>query len=271
MTGGLNRIEGSLKLGDYGCNYHIDNSTVPGFRRREDWSSSSSQIEVQCELSTGVKCRKVATPASANRPQSNDEVSVTHFDGVRCIVSLCTSDRRINDTRDVMAKIEDTSYKSMTLGNARVIPAPKNKNDFESDDVRNCVLLRWRTIDDRSIAGAGCTHHRIAPRYQTEIIDLRERSTPVSLAESGAQKGRVDMMLAMEQRLGDLGCAVTVTPCSAPRRYCYPLDPSFIRAARHDDLGQLGSNLVIHSVKFTFYDRTKIFKVYRRNIPVRQT
>lgn len=88
--------------------------------------------------------------------------------GVRCIVSLCTSDRKINDTRDVMTEIEDTSYKSMTIGNAHAIPAPKNKNDFKSDDVRNRVLLRWGTIDDRSIAGAGCTYHRIAPRYQTD-------------------------------------------------------------------------------------------------------
>ncbi|KAG2339593.1 phospholipid-translocating P-type ATPase [Suillus weaverae] len=60
--------------------------------------------------------------------------------------SRCVSDRRMDDTKDMVIEIEDTSYESMLIGNTCVIPAPKNKNqndkDTKSNDATNCVLIQ---------------------------------------------------------------------------------------------------------------------------------
>ncbi|KAG2338717.1 hypothetical protein BDR05DRAFT_968861, partial [Suillus weaverae] len=66
--------------------------------------------------------------------------------GVRCIVSQRVSDSRMDNTKDMVIVIEDTSYKSMLIGNPCVIPAPRNKNQKNNDskniDAANCVLVR---------------------------------------------------------------------------------------------------------------------------------
>ncbi|KAG2343515.1 hypothetical protein BDR05DRAFT_948264 [Suillus weaverae] len=66
-------------------------------------------------------------------------------DGVR------VSDSRMEDTRDMVIDIEDTSYESMLIGNPRVIPAPRNKNqnnnDSKSNDAANWVAPLRKTFE----------------------------------------------------------------------------------------------------------------------------
>ncbi|KAG2095467.1 uncharacterized protein F5147DRAFT_656883 [Suillus discolor] len=135
----------------------------------------------------------------------------------------------------------------MTMGNARVIPAPKNnnenKNGFESDDVALYELNGQPLTVSRRI-------------WCTESL--------TGGLDAGTKKSHV----SIQQRLGDLEDWYHLNPILLlPPRF---IVQTFIRAARHD-LGQLPSSFAIHLLKFAFYFRTKNLKVHRRKIPVRQT
>ncbi|KAG1847981.1 hypothetical protein C8R48DRAFT_764826 [Suillus tomentosus] len=161
--------------------------------------------------------------------------------------------------------IGDTGYKSMTIGDARVIPASKNKdehkNDFGSDDASSAE-------DDRRSKYCRCQMH--PSQNYAKIIDLWERNIYYKwhsmnwMDRSAIQPSREDLkpvsrrIWCTESLTGGLDAGIKRSHVTIQQRLEYLL-------------GQLASSFAIHLVKFTFHFRTKNLKVYCRKILVRWT
>ncbi|KAG2335427.1 hypothetical protein BDR05DRAFT_954082, partial [Suillus weaverae] len=75
--------------------------------------------------------------------------------GVRCIVSQRVSDSRMDDTRDMVIEIEDTSHESTLIGNGCAIPAPRNKNQKNNDSKSNDAANSEVPLQNCAVIGAG--------------------------------------------------------------------------------------------------------------------